>query len=465
MLPDAPAIDLARLGVVGRPDAEGRAGGGLCDDRVRFTLGIERGELREVRFAADACPATVAACAALAAGAEGASLLGAARLGVAATGAAPDRRRCADVAVDALHAAIGDAFLRGARLDGVAAAVAMSGGVDSAVALHEAAKAHGADVVGVTLQLWIDPAAPDAERACCAPSAVRRAREACHALGLAHVALDLRAGFRESVVEGFVAAYRGGHTPNPCVACNGGFRLDALVRFADQVGAPRLVTGHYARIVERDGLALVARGVDAAKDQSYMLGRVRPELAARLAFPLGERTKPDTRARALALGLAAAHARESQEVCFLGGGDYRDFLRRQGVPFAAGDVEDEAGNVLGRHAGAAGFTPGQRRGIGVATAAPSYVLRVEPARNAVIVAPRARLATRRVRLVDAVVHVELAEVAAKLRYRSPAVPARLAGRGAERTLDLSCDVSGVAPGQTAVLYDDGCVVGAGTIGA
>jgi tRNA-specific 2-thiouridylase len=455
-------IDLGRVGALERPDGEGRAGGGACDDRVRITLGLAGDRIARVRFAADACPTTVSACAALAALAEGCTLLEAARLGAADV---PDtgRRRCVDVAVDAFHAALGDAFARGARSAGVAAAVAMSGGVDSAVALHAAHAVHRGRVVGVTLRLWIDPDAPDAERACCAPSAVRRARDACHAIGVPHVALDLRDAFHAAVVAPFVDAYAAGATPNPCVGCNGAFRLDALVRFADAVGAGRVVTGHYARIAERDGVSLVARGVDAGKDQSYMLGRVGPALAARLAFPLGEQTKDVTRARAAALGLEAARVPESQEVCFLGGGDYRTFLARRGVPFAAGPVEDEDGAVVGTHGGAAGFTPGQRRGLRVAGAEARYVLRTEPARNAVVVAPRGRLATRLVPLVDAVLHVERSLVAAKLRYRSPAVGARVEGAGAVRTLHLAEPVEAVAPGQTAVLYDGDCVVGAGTI--
>src|SRR5206468_13109215 len=166
-------------------------------------------------------------------------------------------------------------------------AVAMSGGVDSAVALLRA----GPQAVGVTLRLWIDPAAPDSERACCSPSAVAAARETCHALGLPHVTLDLRQEFRRAVVEPFVRAYARGETPNPCMRCNGAFRFGRLLAFARRAGADVLATGHYARIVEHRGRTLLARATDPDKDQSYMLARLDPATLAHIAFPLGGQTK------------------------------------------------------------------------------------------------------------------------------------------------------------------------------
>src|SRR5256885_4325309 len=206
-------------------------------------------------------------------------------------------------------------------------AVAMSGGVDSAVALLRA----GPQAIGVTLRLWIDPAAPDSERACCSPEAVIAARETCHALGLPHVTLDLREGFRRAVVAPFVRGYARGETPNPCIRCNGSFRFAELLAFARRAGAERLATGHYARVVERDGRLLLARGADPAKDQSYMLAALDPRRLARVSFPLGGQDKDATRAEAERAGLAAARRPESQEACFLAGDDYRDFLSRQGA--------------------------------------------------------------------------------------------------------------------------------------
>ena len=460
-------IDLRRAGAVERPDGEGVAGGPACGDRVRFTLALERGRLARVRFGADACPPATAAAAWLAAAAEDAPFLHAAGLGTEAVLQAlelpPAARSHVEVAVDALGAALGDAVVRGVALDATPglAAVAMSGGVDSAVVLADAA-ADGA-AVGVTLRLWIDPEAPDPDRACCAPTAVRRARDACHARGVPHLALDLREPFRQAVVEPFVADYAAGATPNPCVRCNGDFRFEALLDAAAGLGAERLLTGHYARIDERDGTRVVARGADPRKDQSYMLARLEPSHLARLGFPLGGVTKDETRARARALGLAAADAAESQEVCFLGGGDYRGFLRREGVPFGDGAVVDEAGRELGRHDGAAGFTPGQRRGVGVAADQPLYVLRTDTPANVVVVAPKGRLGRDRLRLVDARLHVERTRVDAKLRYRSPAVAATVTARGEDLELHLEQPAYGIAPGQTAALYDGDAVVGVGTI--
>src|SRR5439155_27130918 len=191
-------------------------------------------------------------------------------------------------------------------------AVAMSGGVDSAVALLRA----GPDAVGVTLRLWLDPNGPDAERACCSSEAVIAARETCHALGRPHVTLDLREEFRRAVVGPFVRGYLRGETPNPCIRCNGSFRFAELLAFARRAGACRLATGHYARIVEHRGRRLLGRGADPAKDQSYMLARLDPRHLDRLRFPLGEQTKDETRAEAARAGLVAARRAESQEACF-----------------------------------------------------------------------------------------------------------------------------------------------------
>src|SRR5688572_20127567 len=264
------------------------------------------------------------------------------------------------LAADALANALAQVF-RSAP-DPRRIAVAMSGGVDSAVALLRA----GEHAIGVTLRLWLDPAGPDSERACCSPEAVIAARETCHERGLPHVTLDLREEFRRAVVDPFVQAYARGETPNPCGRCNGSFRFAELLAFAGRAGAARLWTGHYARIVQRDGRRLLARAADEGKDQSYMLAPLDPRFLDRIVFPLGGLTKAETRAEAAAAGLAAATRRESQEACFLAGGDYRAFLERQGLEPADGAIVDEDGRELGRHDGFWRFTPGQRRGIGVA---------------------------------------------------------------------------------------------------
>jgi tRNA-specific 2-thiouridylase len=366
------------------------------------------------------------------------------------------------LALDALHDAIGPAVQ--ARPDAGRVVVAMSGGVDSAVALLKAGEA-GYSPVGLTLRLWTDPHGPNGERVCCSPAAVVAARATCHALGIPHVTLDLREGFRRAVVAPFVAAYEQGETPNPCVQCNRAFRFAAFFGFARRVGAARLATGHYARVSEHRGRLLLARAADDAKDQSYMLARLDPRSLDRLWFPLGEQTKEETRAQARAAGLDAAGRAESQEACFLAGGDYRDFLARHGVAPRPGAVVDESGRELGEHDGFWRFTPGQRRGLRVVASEPVYALRTEPRTNTVVVGPRPALARREVSVRSGRLFVQVERAEAKLRYRSPAAPARVEPAGRGFRLQLDEPAYGVAPGQAAVLYEDDAVVGAGLISA
>jgi tRNA-specific 2-thiouridylase len=361
-----------------------------------------------------------------------------------------------DLATDALAAAIGPVF-RAAASPG-RTAVAISGGVDSAVALLRA----GPGALGVTLRLWVDPKAPETERACCSATSVLAARRLCHERGVPHVTLDLREEFRRAVVEPFVRGYARGETPNPCTRCNGGFRFAELLAFARRAGARKLATGHYARIVERDGQLLLARAADPEKDQSYMLAGVPPRLLERIEFPLGAQTKAETRAEAASAGLAVASRADSQEACFLGGDDYRAFLERRGLRREPGLVVADDGTPLGTHDGYWRFTPGQRKGIGVATSKPLYALRTHAATNTLVVGPRGALARDRV-TVRGRLHAPAARVEAKLRYRSPAVAASVEPTARGFRLALDEPAYGVAPGQTAVLYEDDAVVGAGTV--
>ena len=358
--------------------------------------------------------------------------------------------------VDALANALAPAVR--AAFDERRVAVAMSGGVDSAVTLLRS----GDNAVGVTLRLWLDPNGPDADRACCSPSAVIAARATCHALGLPHVTLDLREAFRRAVVTPFVRGYARGETPNPCIRCNGSFRFAELLSFATRVGAARLATGHYARIVERDGRLLLARGVDESKDQSYMLARLDPRHLDRIRFPLGGQTKTETRAEAAAAGLAAANRADSQEACFLAGDDYRSFLSRHGLPAESGALVDESGATVGKHAGFWRFTPGQRRGLGVSAAEPLYAVDTDPRTNTVVVGPRGSLARTRVSARGRL-YAPVARVIAKLRYRSPAVGARVEETARGFRLHLEEPAYGVARGQAAVLYDGDVVVGSGLV--
>jgi tRNA-specific 2-thiouridylase len=360
------------------------------------------------------------------------------------------------LSVDALANALGPVFRAVPEAGRVA--VAMSGGVDSAVALLRA----GPNAVGVTLRLWTDPEGPHSERACCSPEAVLAARETCHSLGLPHITLDLREEFRRAVVEPFVRGYARGETPNPCTRCNGGFRFAELLAFTRRAGAERLATGHYARIVSHRGRLLLARGADPAKDQSYMLARLDPARLDRIWFPLGEQTKEATRGEAARAGLGAAARAESQEACFLAGDDYRLFLERRGLVPRPGSIVDENGAILGAHAGHWRYTPGQRRGLGVANGRPLYALRTSAKTNTVVVGSREGLARTSVKARGRL-FVPVERVHAKVRYRSPGAAARVEATERGFNLQLEEPAYGVAPGQTAVLYEDDAVVGSGIV--
>nr|MDQ2896766.1 tRNA 2-thiouridine(34) synthase MnmA [Actinomycetota bacterium] len=347
--------------------------------------------------------------------------------------------------------------------------VAMSGGVDSAVAAHLVA-ADG-DAVAVTLELWADPE-NDAERSCCSASAVAQARSLAHAMGLAHFTVDLRPQFRAGVVEPFIAGYATGETPNPCVGCNGHVRLDAMLALADRLGAAQLATGHYARLAEADDERgpLLRAAVDPDKDQTYMLAELAPISLARMRFPLGELHKPQVRAIAARAGLPVAGKPDSQDLCFLAGTDRARFLARHGaIADRPGELVDRAGTVVGHHLGQHRFTVGQRRGLGVTSSEPLYVLDKDAVSGRVTVGPQAALGCTEVPIRSARLHRPGARVnRVKLRYRQTPVAARVEGavsEGRHRHLQLALadEVDSAAPGQLACLMDGELVVGWGTI--
>jgi tRNA-uridine 2-sulfurtransferase len=412
---------------------------------------------------ASGCGAAIAAGSAAVELVRGAAVLDAARVGTFAIsdalgGLSPGKLHAAELAADALARALG----RAVAADGAAAPhaertlVAMSGGVDSAVA----ALRSGPHAATGTLELWRDPA-NDAERSCCSASAVRGARAIAHGMGLAHFTLDLRDEFRAGVVEPWLAEHAAGLTPNPCVRCNGAVRLDAMLAFADRIGAATLTTGHYARRTPEGLLRLAA---DPAKDQAYMLAGLSRATLARMRFPLGDLDKAQVRAIAAEHELPVASKPDSQDLCFLAGTGRAAFLARHGgLGERPGDIVDVSGRVVGRHPGAHRFTVGQRRGLEVGgTPEPLYVLRTDAGANTVTVGPRAALATTGVRVRDARLHAPASEVrAVKLRYRAPAVACTLRGD----TIELTEPVDGPAPGQTAVFLRGDAVLGCATIAA
>jgi tRNA-specific 2-thiouridylase len=439
----------------------GAAGGAACGDLLRVSVAVEGERVRCAAFDAHGCAVATAAASAAAALAEGSPLLDAARIGpreIAAElgGLSAAKHHAAELAADALHRALGAAARADASLERSPGRVlvAMSGGVDSAVA----ALLCGRRAVAVTLELWSDPGT-DGERSCCSPQAVRGARALAHELSLPHLSLDLRAEFREGVVDGWLAGHRAGETPNPCVRCNGRVRIDAMAELAQRLGADALVTGHYARV--RDGLVRVA--ADAGKDQSYMLAAVAPATLERLRFPLGELHKEQVRELARRAGLAVAGKPDSQDLCFLAGAGRDAFLARHGdLGERPGAVLDAGGRELARHGGAHRFTVGQRRGLRIGGGTPLYVLATDASANTVTVGPREQLAAHTVALREPVLHRPRFD-RVRLRYRQRAVRCTGERRDGRLVLSLAEPVYGVAPGQLACLMLGESVVGHATV--
>lgn len=339
----------------------------------------------------------------------------------------------------------------------------MSGGVDSAVAAACLAAA-GHDVVGITMRLR-PPSSQVGQKSCCGLDETHDARRAAARIGIPHYVLNCEAEFSRRVVGEFVAEYRAGRTPSPCMACNHALKFDLMLEKAREIGCEALATGHYARVeADAAGRLRLLRGVDADKDQSYFLAGVRREALARMRLPLGGLTKRETRQEAERLGLPVAAKPESQEICFVPD-DYRRFLA-DALPAREGEIVGPDGREVGRHAGYWNFTVGQRRGLGVAAGRPLYVAGVDPVANRVAVVEREGLAARG--LVAARVNALLplpsgSEVQVKIRSRAPLCPARIHFEADRARIEFLSPVYAVAPGQYAVWYVGDEVAGAAVI--
>ncbi|HEY5288219.1 MAG TPA: tRNA 2-thiouridine(34) synthase MnmA [Solirubrobacteraceae bacterium] len=493
----------------------GAAGGAACGDLIRISLAVDRsspeGRILDAGFDASGCGAAIAAGSATVELIDGMALLEAARIGapqIAAElgGLGPAKQHAAELAGDALHRALGWAAREQAGLEHAAdrTLVAMSGGVDSAVAAMLVAE-DGEQAVAVTLELWSDPE-NDGERSCCSAQAVRSARSLAHDMGMPHFSIDLREEFRAGVVEHWLADHAAGLTPNPCVRCNGNVRLDAMLELADRLGASTLATGHYARIdSSRDIEPLLRMAVDEGKDQSYALAGLAPSSLARLTFPLGSLRKPEVRERAAQAGLAVAKRPDSQDLCFLAGTGSADFLARHGgIGPRPGAILDGDGRKLGEHGGLHTLTVGQRHGLGLDRAAaggagravgtgrgegtgrasgtkaggagetqgmsePLYVIATDARSNTVTVGPRERLRTAAVSVREVTLHRDGTQVdAVKVRYRGRRMPCKVkdaprAGRHEHVELQMVEQIERTAPGQIACLYEGDTIVGYGTI--
>jgi tRNA-uridine 2-sulfurtransferase len=349
--------------------------------------------------------------------------------------------------------------------------VAMSGGVDSAVAAARLVD-QGFDVIGVTLHLWDYPDDPDARGGhgrCCAPEDQYDAKRVADALGFPHYTFDRRELFAAQVVQPFVEGYLAGSTPSPCTTCNRTVKLLELFHIADRLGARKLATGHYARLVAADGTLRLARGVDTHKDQSYFLYATPTWQLERLVFPLGNSHKGEVRAEAVARGLPGATKGESQELCFVGQGAraYVDFVESRGKErLRPGPIVDAAGNVIGNHEGIHRFTIGQRKGLGVAVGKPAFVTNIAADTGTVTLGDEGDLAAVSVELSE----VHLAEnvtlplsASARVRYRHEAVPAEIRVQNGSTRLTFHDDVRAATKGQIAVFYQGDQVLGGARI--
>lgn len=341
---------------------------------------------------------------------------------------------------------------------GAKVGVAMSGGVDSSVAAALLAE-QGYKVFGMMLRLWTEPGSEAANR-CCTPDAMARARQIAGQLGIPFYVVDAKDVFRDTVVEYFLEGYTQGVTPNPCLVCNRHIRWEFLLNRATALGADFMATGHYARIRREPGQPVrLLRGVDAGKDQSYVLSVLNQAQLAKAVFPIGEMTKPEVRETAARFGLPAASVADSQDLCFLAGTDYRSFLERQAPEtHAPGPIVDPQGEKLGRHEGLALYTIGQRKGLGIAAAEPLYVLRKETASNTLVVGPAESLGSAELQTVNAnwvmgTPEEEPFRAEVKIRYTARFQPGTVTpGGDGEFKVQFDQPLRDITPGQAAVAY-------------
>jgi tRNA-uridine 2-sulfurtransferase len=348
--------------------------------------------------------------------------------------------------------------------------VAMSGGVDSSVAAA-LLKEQGYEVIGMMLRLWSEAGKEDSNR-CCTPEAMSLARRVAAKLEIPFYVIDAKQTFRDTVVKYFLDGYARGETPNPCLACNRQIRWTYLLEHALALGAEFMATGHYARLRRHpDGRMELLRAVDAAKDQSYILHVLTQEKLERALFPVGERTKPVIRQMAEAFGLPTASREDSQDLCFLAGEDYRSFLQRNAPALLKpGEIVTNDGKVIGQHNGLANYTIGQRKGLGVASEVPLYVLGKDTATNRVRVGTRGELGSQDLMAVGVnwtsgrpPATTFRAEV--KIRYTARAAPAEVdvIDSGERARVHFEMPQRDITPGQAAVFYDGDVVAGGGII--
>lgn len=346
----------------------------------------------------------------------------------------------------------------------------MSGGVDSSAAAALLIQ-QGWDVIGITLKLWPQDCVSRAEDKCCGPQAVTDARSVAHKLNIPYYLVDEAEDFQKVVINYFAEEYRAGRTPNPCVMCNEHLKFGNLINRAKQLGADHIATGHYARIeCNEEGRYLLKRGRDLRKDQSYFLFSLRQEQLSRVVFPLGELTKSDTREVARECTLKTADKEESMEICFVPDKDYGRFLQQANlVQKHRGEIVDLHGHVLGHHEGIEFYTIGQRKGLGLSSPKPLYVIELDAANNRVVVGDdtaldRDELVAERCNWIPFAEPPVSFDVIAKIRYNHPGTPATVTPLANGRAkVKLHTPQRAITPGQACVFYQDDLVVGGGWI--
>jgi tRNA-specific 2-thiouridylase len=349
--------------------------------------------------------------------------------------------------------------------------VAMSGGVDSSVAAALVADA-GHDVVGLSMQLYDQRASPEAFGSCCSLDDLQDARRVAAAIGFPHYILNLEQEFRQTVVDNFVSEYAAGRTPIPCVHCNADLKFSTLVDRASGFEAGAVATGHYARVTYDEDVRRhrLWRSVDRDKDQTYFLFSLTQDQLAHALFPVGHLRKAEVRDVARRLGLTVADKPDSHEICFIPDGDAAGFVdRRLGDEDRTGEIVDSAGKVVGRHRGIHRLTVGQRKGLGLATGTPMYVLKLEPAESRVVVGTRDELGgrsltARSVNWISGTAPDGPRRLTARIRHRHTDAPALVSPQGTqEASVEFDDPQMAITPGQAVVFYDDEEVVGGGWI--
>lgn len=346
----------------------------------------------------------------------------------------------------------------------------MSGGVDSSVSAA-LLKQRGYDVIGVSLQLYDPiPREPGSSlKTCCSLDDVMDAGRVAAKLGIPFEVIDMRAGFRQLVIDDFIGEYAAGRTPNPCIRCNERIKFDLLLQRARDMGADLLATGHYARITGGDqGELRLTAGLDGAKDQSYFLFALNRDQLRQLLFPVGALHKSEVRRLAAEFGLPVARKHESQEICFIPDNNYVAFLEGHGVPQRPGDVVTADGSIVGRHSGLHRYTIGQRKGLGIAWRQPLHVIAIDTAGNRLVVGERRELGTVSFTAGQATWAATPAlrefRAACRIRYRHTPAPCRVTLLDDRRfSVRFELPQSAVTPGQAAVLYDGDTVLGGGWI--